>query len=275
MRNPLCFVVTILLAAAVGLAAQSNPFDGMDARGRAYSDPALYAQLKTQWLARVDARPDDVDVLEGAADFFVIRERALAQQLIERARSLQPTNPKWPSKLAHIHSMNDASRRDLVEARAALAERERAHAMTPAAQRGLAVDLPLAAFNAEDFAKARAYAEQLLAEAASQPRTWNYGNAVHKGNLVLGRLAARDGRIAEAMHRLRAAGETPGSPQLDSFGPNMTLAKDLLELGEKEAVLAYFELCRVFWKLGGASLDRWTSDVKAGRIPNFGANLQY
>lgn len=74
---------------------------------------------------------------------------------------------------------------------------------------------------------------------------------------------------------LRAAGETPGSPQLNSFGPNMTLAKDLLERGERDAVLAYFEACRVFWKMGGNSLDAWRQDVEAGRIPNFGANLRY
>ena len=46
----------------------------------------------------------------------------------------------------------------------------------------------------------------------------------------------------------------------------MSLAKDLLERGETEAVLAYFELCRVFWKMGGSRLDAWSHEVQAGRV---------
>jgi hypothetical protein len=62
---------------------------------------------------------------------------------------------------------------------------------------------------------------------------------------------------------------------MNSFGPNMSLAKDLLEKGEREVVLEYFELCRKFWKLHTGRLDDWSRDVKAGRIPDFGANLVY
>ena len=79
----------------------------------------------------------------------------------------------------------------------------------------------------------------------------------------------------DAVTFLRASGETPGSPVLGSFGPNMSLAKDLLEHGETEAVLAYFERCRAFWKMGGERLDAWSKEVRAGLIPNFGANLRY
>ena len=62
---------------------------------------------------------------------------------------------------------------------------------------------------------------------------------------------------------------------MNSFGPNMSLARDLLEKGERETVLQYFELCRKFWKMGQRNLDQWTEDVKAGRTPEFGANLVY
>jgi hypothetical protein len=101
------------------------------------------------------------------------------------------------------------------------------------------------------------------------------GNAIHKGNLVLGRIALREGRVADAVTFLHASGDVSGSPQLNSFGPNMTLAKELLEQGETEAVLAYFESCRTFWKMGTRRLDAWTEDVRQGRVPNFAANLWY
>jgi hypothetical protein len=127
------------------------------------------------------------------------------------------------------------------------------------------------AFEAGDFARARAYAERLMAETTRS----THGNAVHKGNLVLGRIAVREGRIADAVKFLQASGATTGSPTLNSFGPNMLLARDLLAAGQKEAVLAYFEQCRAFWKMGGERLDRWSQEVKAGVVPDFGANLRY
>jgi hypothetical protein len=98
---------------------------------------------------------------------------------------------------------------------------------------------------------------------------------IHKGNLVLGRIAVRDGKIADAVTFLERAGDIQGSPQLNSFGPNMSLAKDLLEAGETQAVLDYFERCRTFWKMGGTQLDRWAAEVRDGKIPNFAANLRY
>lgn len=272
--QPFAVVITLLVTAGTAL-AQSNPFDGLDTRGRAYVDPALYAKAKAQWLARVEAMPENVDVLEGAADFLIIRERSLTAELFERARRLEPNNPKWVQKLAQLHRLNAASG-DVAEAKLALSLMERANEMSAGVnQSAVLTDLPALAFDAGDLQKARAYAELLLREATSQQGSWNHGNAVHKGNLILGRIAAAEGRVADAVTFLRAAGETPGSPQLNSFGPNMTLAKDLLERGERDAVLAYFEACRVFWKMGGDRLDAWTREVRVGTIPNFGANLRY
>jgi tetratricopeptide (TPR) repeat protein len=121
---------------------------------------------------------------------------------------------------------------------------------------------------------AREYADALLVLLPNYEDNWNYGTAVQDAHLVLGRVAVAEGNIDEAKGHLLEAGKTPGSPQLDSFGPDMSLAKDLLEKGERDTVLAYFELCREFWDDGGR-LDRWRDDVKAGKAPDFGANLRY
>jgi hypothetical protein len=272
-RGPLVLLAALLLA-SLAVQAQSNPFDGLNSRGVSpYADPAVYAKHKEQWLARVQTLPENVDVLEGAADFFMILDRPLAQGLLERARDLEPNNPKWIEKLARLHRMNAASG-DAFEANLALSLMERVYAMNPS-QGVLLTDLPAMAFEADNIGKARAYATRLLSEARSDGKNWNYGAAVHKGNLILGRIAVREGRIADAVTFLRASSEIPGSPALDTFGPNMSLAKDLLERGETEAVLAYFELCRAFWKMGGERLDAWSNEVRAGAIPNFGANLRY
>lgn len=115
---------------------------------------------------------------------------------------------------------------------------------------------------------ARGYAQRLLAMAPQFQDSWTYGNAIHDGNEVLGQIAMQEGRLDDAKRHLLAAGQTPGSPQLDSFGPDMWLAQDLLAKGERETVLEYLQLCRKFWKRHGDLLDRWTQAIQAGQTPD-------
>jgi hypothetical protein len=136
-------------------------------------------------------------------------------------------------------------------------------------------DLAKRSFNAEEIDKAGAYAKRLVDMAPSYHKSWNYGNAIFDAHLVLGRIALQHGDISMAGEHLLAAGATPGSPQLDSFGPNMALAKELLEKGQPEVVLKFFVLCKKFWEMDAGKLERWTTEVRGGKIPDFGANLNY
>jgi len=92
---------------------------------------------------------------------------------------------------------------------------------------------------------------------------------------VLGLIALGAGNVAEAKKRLLASADSKGSPQMNSFGPNMQLAKVLLEKGEKDVVLEYFKRCSKFWRMGQDRLATWAASVKNGAIPSFGANLNY
>jgi hypothetical protein len=116
--------------------------------------------------------------------------------------------------------------------------------------------------------QSRAYAQQLLAMAPQFKEDWNYGNAIHDGNEVLGIIAVQEGRISDAKHFLLEAGKNPGSPQLDSFGPDMELAQHLLEHGERATVLEYLQLCSKFWKDNNGLLERWTVAIKSGKVPD-------
>ena len=140
------------------------------------------------------------------------------------------------------------------------------------------VPVAKAAYAASDYAKAETYARELLTFAQEHTKDDpNYGNAVFYGNMVFGRVAlGRDNNIAQAKASLIASGRTPGSRTLMSFGPNMNLAKDLLETGERDTVIQFFEECRIFWQMRGRKLDEWTETVKGCcRIPHFGPNLLY
>ncbi len=124
-------------------------------------------------------------------------------------------------------------------------------------------------------AKARRLGEELLRVATDDRDYWDYGNAIHKANVVLGRVALREGNVDQAKYHLLQAGRTPGSPQLGSFGPNMTLAKELLEAEVRGTVLKYFALCGKFWKMDFGKLDRWSTAVRRGDMPDFGTQLLY
>ncbi len=125
------------------------------------------------------------------------------------------------------------------------------------------------------IAKAKRLAEELLLLSSEYKDDWYYGNAIHKSNLILGRIALREGKMEAAKQFLLRAAETPGSPQLDTFGPNMSLAKELLEAGEQAAVLDYFKHCRSFWVMDFGKLTKWEKTIQAGRMPNFGAHLHF
>jgi len=176
--------------------------------------------------------------------------------------------------LGHLYALSGSQKADPAKA---LQEFERAQAAdTNANSRFYRLDeLAKQAFAAADLNKASLYATELLTTASQYPKDWNYGNAILVGNTVLGRIALRHGQIDAAKEYLLKAGHTPGSPQLNSFGPNMSLARDLAEKGEKDVVIEYFDLCRKFWTGNTEKLDKWTAEVKAGKVPDFGANLIY
>jgi hypothetical protein len=137
-----------------------------------------------------------------------------------------------------------------------------------------------ASFDVGKIDDARKYAQKLMTLLQKYQTTktncdCDIGDAIQDVNIVFGRIALREGRVEDAKHYLIEAGKSPGSPVMDSFGPNMSLAKDLLEKGERDVVLEYFGLCRKFWSFHNDKLDEWSQDVKAGKIPKFGANLVY
>ena len=121
-------------------------------------------------------------------------------------------------------------------------------------------------------------AEMLLEMAEKYKKTFAYNNARHHAHLALGRLQLQNGNIEGAKAELKKAIDiVPGSPQLNSFGPNMTLAKELLEKKEITAVLDYLEASRKFWlnEFSDPKIKEWTPLIKAGQIPDFRGNLIY
>ncbi|MCW3055272.1 MAG: hypothetical protein JWN14_4442 [Chthonomonadales bacterium] len=236
-------------------------------------------QARTLWSQQVATFPNNARVWGHAAKFLysLRRNKSQTQKWLQTAERLDPTDPGWPQQLGRLA---DSERRQQEgqqskdAAHRALHYYERAYALTEDPEHRVLLLDPLAqnAFAIEDLAKASRYATELLNSALANEhgdQDWNHGNALHWSHIALGQVAWHQGDKEAAKEHLREAGETPGSPQLNSFGPDLVLANTLLDQGEKQAVLAYFEACARFWVMGKDRLEVWISAIQQGQTPDF------
>lgn len=238
-------------------------------------DPEGYERAKQAWQKALAESPEELSILRSAAEFFLLCDREIAEQLLLKGQSIDAKDPEWAESLGRLYMLGLSKLPDKksqkAAAKKAFVQNDLAYRLSDAEGKeslltSLAKSALLACLNDE----AKKFAMMMLDDDAEG---WDYGNRIHHGNLILGRLALLEGKIDEAKSRLLLAGKTPGSPQLGSFGPNMQLAKELLERGESDVVLEYFALCKEFWGCG--DVQPWVDDVKSNRIPDFGANLAY
>jgi tetratricopeptide (TPR) repeat protein len=236
-----------------------------------------YDRAKQAWQKVIQESPENLSVLRNASTFFLLHDRDISEELLIKGQRLDAKDPRWPSSLGELYSLGlmrvPAGPARKAAAIKAFQQFKLAYDLSDAVKRdALLVSLAKTTCAAGLNDDAKAFATKMLDEDNAD---WNRGNRIHHGNLILGQIALSDGNVDEAKSRLLLAGKTSGSPQLNSFGPNMVLAKELLERGETEVVLEYFELCKKFWASPEKKLEQWADDVKSNRIPRFGGNLAY
>ncbi|MCW9058385.1 MAG: hypothetical protein OQL11_05890 [Gammaproteobacteria bacterium] len=128
-------------------------------------------------------------------------------------------------------------------------------------------DLITEAYTNNNFESAKELASEYLELAHIYRCNWNYGNAIHDANRILGLMSISSGYIDEAADYLLKAGKSAGSPQLDSFGPELDLANELLKRGKSNEVLSYLKDIRTFWEMDDGRIARWTKDIESGGQP--------
>jgi hypothetical protein len=169
-------------------------------------------------------------------------------------------------------------------------------------------ELATRAYRSGNWLQTRSLALESLDLAERFPTDWSYGNAIHNSHQLLGLLALKDKDIPSAVSHLIEAGNSPGSPQLDSFGPRMVLAAELVRRGQIGPVLRYLDSIGKFYAVDKSPgkqavlserrkllpwwlrwmivpgltkqqnadyyrekrsfLRYWKTEVKAGRVPN-------
>ena len=248
------------------------------------NDSAAFEAGETLWLEQIAKQPTNTTLLGKAAAYCVLSDEETAERLLRQAEALEPKNAQWPDKLGHLYHLQGEGRTtpagdSRLWAQKALAEFEAAAEVSTnkTLQHSTSADFAVTAFDAGDYDKARRYAAALLQHGQNKEgQSMDPSGDLHHAHLVLGLLSLRAGDTAGAEGHLLAMGRVSGSPSLDTFGPNMRLAGELLKVGRPEVVLSYFDECAKFWRMDpGAELEQWRAQVKKGQIPNFGGNLIY
>lgn len=227
-----------------------------------------YARGRDAWLDQLKTDPENLKFLEHSAKYFTLFDPELAEESLLKGQVLESHNPKWPAELGELKALEvkkltgDAAQ---IVAKKALAQFEIAYRHSgEMGQDRLLAQLAEVALIAHEHGKALEYAKIMLSKDDSHE---NAGNNIHYGNITLGKIAIAADDVEAAKQYLINAGNTSGSPQLNSFGPDRELAQALLQEGAKETVLEYLTLCSKFWKSGQDRLADWIEMIQKNQTP--------
>ncbi len=113
---------------------------------------------------------------------------------------------------------------------------------------------------------AEANARELLTLAGRNTNDPNYGAAVLLANSALGQVALRRGDKAEALKYLGQASEAPVTEYLRYGQIDLSLARGLLEAGDRAEVAAFLDRCASF-NASSKDLARWAAEIRKGDNP--------
>jgi peroxiredoxin len=270
------------LERAVGVvdAAAMMGIDGVIERGQFTASREVREGAEAQAACKEIEASTNGYVLAGAAQLFVasvVRNQgqidfgdddavSLAEKWLRRAIALSPSTEEFKTMLFQV-LRNAANRpedprervRLFAEAVNLAPDREKAN---------LLPDLARAEFEAGDDAAAERDAKAALEHVAEvNRRNQQLGQSmIHRANIVLGRIALTKGNVAEAKARLLASLDLPeDTAQFRFGGPDMSLARELTDAGERDAVIEFLERSRKFWFYDRGQIDHRIRMVKAGR----------
>lgn len=220
------------------------------------SDKVLHTQVSNLWYEQIAKYPDDARVHWNAANYVTDTVEAIS--LRKKACLLDPTNPKYPERLAGLLSMmadvrtsmkkSESAQTSAAETQSiALSLREDALAKSDATHQLDALLLTAdQAFKAGQYEKANQYAQRIV-EFDFVPRSaYRQQNSLHSAHIILGRVALIEGNKEKALECLSAASNIEVE-ELSMHPPDLVLASELLLLDEKTAVENYLRAVMRFY----------------------------
>ena len=247
--------------------------------------------LKDAWLTAVEKTKTDAAVRLNAIEFLKFRFPAEAEKLIADGIALDPTNYKYPLLMTNLLSSEvtkDTSEEQkkviakklLGPGRAALGliKKERS-SERDGDRRDLLQVLASAAVAADELDAAAAFATELILEFGHSVADYRYGEASHYGNITLGRVELRRGKIEKAKEYLLVAIRAPLRDQESSLLQlDFRLAKELYDKGVRAEIVEFLRLCLELNALKTdpktyedeiRAIKLWQTQIESGMKPSF------
>jgi hypothetical protein len=233
-------------------------------------EPAFVAQGIRSWTKVIDdMRADDPRlriVLYNAARWSWLTAPAEHRVWRERARA-RITSPRALADLDRLE-ITDLARQLDTPAGPRLVRMESLTRNRWLRQQALD-ELCQVAFDAGEYEKAIAYAEGHLAQAVQRSnRKARSERARWLLHTICGRIALRRGEVAQAVEHLSSSADIQERAAFGAAGPPMRFAQEMLEAGQREAVLTFLAACARFWDRTDL-LDQWVARIRAGENPDF------
>ena len=179
----------------------------------------------------------------------------LGERWLRKAISLAPPGAEWTPTLGQ--SLQAKANRALDPNEKVRLLVEAATFLPDNAKPGLLQSLASAEFDAGDDAGAERDAKLVL---SSAPKN---ANAYNAAQTILGRIALAKNDLGEAEETADGVRHYARRDQENaSFDPQMTLAQDIYDAGDKDAVIQFLEASRIVWKNDRGRIDRMISFVK-------------
>jgi hypothetical protein len=130
--------------------------------------------------------------------------------------------------------------------------------------------LPMAmdgAFHRDDLTVTDTYAREYLALGTKNPSDRRYGRAIFDANMQLGKIHMRRGDTGQAGKYLMASLSMPGSDAMKYVQFDMTLARTLVDAGQRDIVAQCLDRCARI-TVDGDRYKQWADEIRKGINPD-------
>lgn len=256
------------------------------------------------WAKQVEENPKSIPILMNAAHPFLIYppqelqpDGGLAVKYLLQAQAIEPDSPIINEKLAQVYMISrrfpGADKKDLAAKELAELTKVYKNSDNEAQKSMMLPQMAKASLEIpEELDSADKQADLMISNAqvalknwppAPGGTVWSGGRMISPDTVFLfyfgyftkGMVALKKGDTDKAVEFLLKSAEAYKSQNALANGPNMSLAKALLEAGQKDAVIEFLGKCSKFWKNDQGITGKWTAEIKAGKIPDFGRSLYY
>jgi tetratricopeptide (TPR) repeat protein len=259
-----------------------------------------HSDAQKLWARHVEKNPNSIPILLNAAGAAFQSDLALAEKYLLQAQALEPDSSIISDRLARVYERRretgkDSDRSDLATKELAeltkiynKSDNEAHKAMLLPQMAKAAIEIP------EELDLADKQADLMISQAntalkksppgarAAGP-SWRAGKMIspeidflfYFGYFTKGMVAVKKGDNEKAVEFLLKSGDAYKAHNSLVQGPNMSLAKALLEAGQKDAVIEFLDKCGKVWKTGQGKIGKWTVEIKDGKTPDFGRSLYY